>query len=48
MGKVYCIKSYISINKLPSSETAAPRACLGKLKLEFKEKIRMKVAYKNS
>ena len=36
--KVYCIKSYISINNLPSSATAAPRACLGKLKLEFQEK----------
>ena len=36
----------MSINNLLSSETAAPRACLGKLKLEFQEIISMKVPYK--
>ena len=45
MGKVYYIKSYISTNNLLSSATAAPRACLGKLKLKFQEIISMKVAY---
>ena len=34
----------MSIKNLLSSETAAPRACLGKLKLEFQEIISMKVA----